>query len=184
MLPSSNSFPAVDTKPGVAKIDSNGYVLAPGAYVLLTRAAGNQCGIVDRTSNEIGLDVYRVGANDFDLYAGPAASGRKLLHSENMVVGSYTGNASAGSRDIAHGLGVTPSMVLIWGQVAGTYASHAFINGDDGDMVAYCMGDANSYETAYTIDATNFQVGANVSDIYDHRYMNRSGVVYYFVAVA
>jgi len=93
--------------------------------------------------------------------------------------GSYTGNSTT-NRAIAHGLGVTPKIVLIWYRDSGLWFR---IYGAYG-RITWVWPQAASPSGYYAVtqpDATNFYVG-NSSDY--ARSANWSGYVHYWVAIA
>jgi hypothetical protein len=100
--------------------------------------------------------------------------------------GTYTGNNTQ-NRAIPHGLGVTPRLVLIYTASTGsnTVYEYKIYSGCDYIYYAYyTAGGANpwlgaTYSTT-TKDSTNFYVGKSAS--YDYS-ANRSGTVYYWVAI-
>lgn len=93
-----------------------------------------------------------------------------------ITSGTYTADSSE-NKAIAHGLGVTPQMVLISPRAGyGNYFHRIF--GGQGSI--YAVGATNGYQGVTAPDATNFYVG-NSSEYTISA--NLTGRTYYWVAI-
>lgn len=86
--------------------------------------------------------------------------------------GEYTGDDAA-NRAIAHGLGVAPKLIFIWGEAAFTAITRGFIMG----TYQWCATGATM--TVTTADATNFYVSETDASCE----LNDNAVVYTWVAI-
>lgn len=85
-----------DVADGVAGLDSNGIVLAPGYGVMLTRSGLGNILIYERTSGEDALRLNRAGANDYigAILSGGAHSTIQLENMKDAVSGIASLDAS------------------------------------------------------------------------------------------
>jgi hypothetical protein len=146
-----------DVASGVAALDAVGALLVPGSKIYYARDGSNDVHIYERTSDEEAYAFHRVGANDYTMFVKESNVWKQIL-SESMNVAriasdSYPGNNTA-NRAIAHGLGMTPKLVLL---SLGTHGRTLKIL--ESGKIEF-VSDAGSNLLAVTAwDSTNFYVG-------------------------
>jgi hypothetical protein len=105
----------------------------------------------------------------------PVLNGGTGRSNQLIVTGAYTGNG-VGGRNIAHGFGTAPDIVIIFPVAANLIPSYNTIGqANTGAMYFYNLGGPNP-NTLFAFDATNITLTTNSS-------VNANGVSYLFVAL-
>lgn len=100
----------------------------------------------------------------------PTGNGGTGFSNKLFTTGTYTGNG--GTQSIAHGLGATPSLVIISVTSTGNNVGHMFITGMTN---SHDLSGTNQVNGITSVDGTNINIGANAA-------VNQNAVGYAFVA--
>jgi hypothetical protein len=93
-----------DIANGIAGLDANGHVLAPGYRFTAARGAAEQITIRERTSDERAFRWIRIGANDYEARVNVGGVEKVVQHE--------------GMKDVASGIaGLDASVKLLWNQL-------------------------------------------------------------------
>jgi len=121
------------------------------------------------------------GADEIDVtdLSGVLADAQTPSAHSHSAIGSYTGDNSV-NRAIAHGLGVTPKLVIIRADDATAVNAWAFAIIQGLAKISAIGSDGEEIVAVTAMSATNFYIGNNLG--YPET-ANATGIVYYWAAI-